>query len=87
MLGEALGSAVLGLAIACAALRWLPDRFPNRRLVLATGPVAAVFGGLITRAVLGPGHLLTTMLLAVGVAAALVSLLLDAKPRIAPASR
>ncbi|MGD9482464.1 hypothetical protein WDH52_04260 [Streptomyces sp. TRM70308] len=79
MLGEALGSALLGLIIAAAALRWLPGRFSSAPLVLATGTVAAAVGGLVTRAVLGPGHLAVALVLAVAVAAALLSLLLDAR--------
>ncbi|MCZ7416682.1 MULTISPECIES: hypothetical protein [unclassified Streptomyces] len=79
MLGEALGSALLGLAVACAALWSFPRRFGNPPLVLATGTIAAALGGLVTRAVLGPGHLGVSLLLAVAVAAALVSLLLDGR--------
>ncbi|MBW1602968.1 hypothetical protein JJV70_12795 [Streptomyces sp. JJ66] len=83
MLGEALGSALLGLAVALAALRWLPGRFTSAPLVLATGAVAAAVGGLVTRAVLGPGHLLIALTLAALVAAALVSLLLTPRRRVA----
>ncbi|MEE1927704.1 hypothetical protein V1J52_05780 [Streptomyces sp. TRM 70351] len=79
MLGEALGSALLGLVVALAALRWLPGRFGSAPLVLATGTVAAALGGLVTRAVLGPGHLPAALALAVAVAVALVSLLVDGR--------
>lgn len=73
---EALGSAVLGLALAYAADRRYAKRLPDRRLVLATGPVAALVGGLIGRSVLGSGHVLLTLVCALGVSAALLSLLL-----------
>lgn len=76
MLWEALGSAVLGLALAYAADRRYAQRLPDRRLVLATGPAAAFVGGLIGRAVLGPGHVPVTLVCALGVSAALLSLLL-----------
>lgn len=80
MLGELFGSVLLGLVLALAALHWLPRRFPQHRLVLATGPVAASGGGLITWAVLGSGHLLLALLVAAFVATALLSLLLDNSP-------
>ncbi|MBD3933794.1 hypothetical protein IF129_19825 [Streptomyces chumphonensis] len=84
MLGEALGSALLGLVVACAALRGFPRRFANAPLVLATGTVAAAVGGLVTRAVVGPGHLAVSLLLGAGAAAVLVSLLLDGHRRVYP---
>lgn len=88
MLGEALSSMILGLAVACAALHWLPHRFAGRSsLVLVTGTLAGVLGGLVARAVLGPGHLLVAMVLAAAVAAALISVLCDARPPIAHAGR
>ncbi|MBU7599247.1 hypothetical protein JGS22_016910 [Streptomyces sp. P38-E01] len=96
MLGELFGSALLGLVLALAALHWLPRRFPNHRLVLATGPASAAGGGLIAWAVLGSGHLLLALLVATSVAAVLVSLLMDngrapqpgpADPRLATAGR
>ncbi|MCW2870565.1 hypothetical protein [Actinacidiphila oryziradicis] len=77
MLWHALAFAALGLAVASAVMRLLPaTRLPSRRLVLPTGPVAALTGGLLARAILGPGHLLLTLLAAVAVAAALLSLLI-----------
>lgn len=75
MVWEALGSAILGLAIAYAAAHWLPGRFPNRTLVLATGPAAALLGGLIGRVVTGPGHPLAVLTIAACVSVALLSLL------------
>ena len=73
---QALGSALIGIAISYAGLRWAPERLPSRLLVLGTGPVAALFGGLITHGMLGPGHgpAILTGALAVGVA--LLSLLI-----------
>ncbi|CAM3114187.1 hypothetical protein ACH4LN_21715 [Streptomyces albus] len=80
MIWEALGSAAIGLALALAATRRFPERLPDRRLVLATGPVAALVGGLITRIVLGSGHLPVALCVALGVSTALLSLLLRDAP-------
>ena len=79
MLWEVFGSAFLGLAVALVATHRFADRFHGRSLVLATGPAAAFGGGMITRVVLGPGHPLPTLVVAVLVAAALLSLLV--RPR------
>ncbi|MGP3972905.1 hypothetical protein ACTWQF_02520 [Streptomyces sp. 8N114] len=76
MIWEALGSAALGLALALAAARRFPERLPDRRLVLATGPVAALTGGLISHTVLGSGHPLASWCVALGFSTALLSLLL-----------
>ncbi|WP_208875158.1 hypothetical protein [Streptomyces armeniacus] len=81
MIWEALGSAVLGLAIALAATRWLPSRFPDRALVLGTGPAAALLGGVIARIVMGPGHPAATLAIAAGVSMAILSLLLGGNVR------
>ncbi|PJE96184.1 hypothetical protein CUT44_20635 [Streptomyces carminius] len=82
---EVLGSAFLGLAVALVATHRFADRFRDRSLVLVTGPAAAFGGGVIARAVLGPGHLLPTLAVAVLVSAALLSLLVRPR-RGAPAS-
>ena len=76
MIWEAIGAMVLGLAIAYAATRRLPERLPSRALVLTTGPVAALLGGLICRVVIGPGHAPVTLTVAAGVSVAILSLLL-----------
>ncbi len=73
MIWEALGAVFIGLAIALSAVRWLPDRFPARTLTLATGPVAALLGALLTRSILGPGYPAQVLLAAVAVGAALLS--------------
>ncbi|MFI8288817.1 hypothetical protein EAO71_31180 [Streptomyces sp. ms191] len=78
---EALGSALLGLALAWAAVHRLPERLPARGAVLATGALGAVFGALVTHGALGPGHALATLIGAAAVATVLLSLL------IRPASR
>ncbi|MEE4421776.1 hypothetical protein [Streptomyces bugieae] len=75
MIFEALGAVAIGLAIAVFAMRRLPDHFPARGLTLATGPVAALLGALLTRSILGPGHPVQVMLAAVAVSAALLSVL------------
>lgn len=79
ILWEALGSVLIGLAVSYGALRWLPMRygqFRSRILTLATGPVAALFGALLAHSVLGPGHAVATLAVSLGVAVALLSLLL-----------
>ncbi|MFG3350007.1 hypothetical protein ACGF1Z_33700 [Streptomyces sp. NPDC048018] len=78
---EALGSALLGFALAWAALHRFSDRLPARGVVLVTGSLGGVFGALVTHGALGPGHFLATLVGAVAVAAVLLSLLLR------PASR
>ncbi|TVL94502.1 hypothetical protein CD790_03040 [Streptomyces sp. SAJ15] len=82
MVWEALGSVVIGLALAYAALRRLPRRLPPRSLVLSTGPVAALLGALLTHAVLGPGHTLATLIAAFGMTAAMLSVLIRTDPRL-----
>ncbi|TJZ45244.1 hypothetical protein FCH28_28245 [Streptomyces piniterrae] len=76
LIWEALGSVLIGLAIALAATRWLPGRFASRTLTLATGPVAALFGALLTRSILGPGHPVEVLLAALAVGVALLSVLI-----------
>ncbi|MGH3311579.1 MAG: hypothetical protein ACRDP3_13510 [Streptomyces sp.] len=81
MIWEALGATILGLAIAYAATRRLPGRLPNRPLVLATGPAAALLGGLICRVVLGAGNAPVTLTVAAAVSVAILSLLLGENVR------
>ncbi|NLU72076.1 hypothetical protein HCC61_05140 [Streptomyces sp. HNM0575] len=76
MIWEALGATALGFAIAYAAVRQLPERLPSRSLVLATGPVAGLLGGLICYIVLGGGHVLVILAVAAAVSVAILSLLL-----------
>ncbi|MFI0237333.1 hypothetical protein [Streptomyces sp. NPDC016845] len=76
MLLEALGSALLGLALAWAAGLRMPHRLPSRALVLATGITGALFGAFITHNALGAGHVLATLVGALVLSAALLSLLL-----------
>ncbi|KIZ14229.1 hypothetical protein [Streptomyces natalensis] len=80
MIWEALGAVLIGLVIALAATHWLADRFPSRTLTLATGPVAALLGALLTRAILGPGYPVLVFLAALAMGAALLSLLLRPRP-------
>lgn len=81
MLWLALSSAIIGFALAYAAVHWLPSRLPDRTLVLATGPGAAVLGGLIARIVMGPGYSLAALVIAAGVSVAILSLLLGGNVR------
>ena len=78
---EALGSALLGLALAWAAAYRLPHRLPSRSLVLSTGVAGALFGAFLTHSALGSGQLLAILLGAVAVSAALLSLLLRPEER------
>ena len=78
---EALGSALLGLALAWAAAYRLPHRLPSRSLVLSTGVAGALFGAFLPHSALGSGQLLAILLGAVAVSAALLSLLLRPEER------
>ncbi|MCX4905627.1 hypothetical protein [Streptomyces sp. NBC_00878] len=73
---EALGSAILGLALAWAAAYRLSHRLPARRLVIPTGIAGALFGAFLTHTALGSVGYLPVMLGAVAVSAASISLLL-----------
>lgn len=75
MLWEAVAYVVLGLVTALAATRVLPRRLPRTPLLLATGPAAALAGGLIAHTIMGPGHYESTLPAALGVCVALLSLL------------
>ncbi|MFH8348440.1 hypothetical protein [Streptomyces sp. NPDC018045] len=85
MVWEALGSVIVGLAIALAATHRLPDRFSSRSLTLATGPAAALLGAFLAHSILGPGHPVQTLLAAVGLSAAMLSLLVRPGRRLVPA--
>ncbi|MFE2378564.1 hypothetical protein [Streptomyces sp. NPDC059398] len=82
MLWEAFASVLLGLALAWCAIRKLPTRLPSRHVVLATGPVGALFGAFLTRSALGPGHAPLVLLGAVVIAAVVLSLLVRPVHRI-----
>lgn len=82
MFWEALGSAVLGLALAWAALHRLPHRLPSRTMVVPTGVAGALFGAFVTHTALGAGHLLVILLGALAVSAASLSLLLRPAERL-----
>ena len=75
MLWEAVAFAVLGFAVSYAATRLLPARLPATPLVLATGPVAALGGGLVAHTIFGGGRPEMTIPGALIVAVALLSLL------------
>ncbi|MFD9791790.1 hypothetical protein ACFWXK_12645 [Streptomyces sp. NPDC059070] len=76
MLLEALGSVLLGLALAWTADARLRHRLPDRRTVLAAGPLAALFGAFLTHSAIGPGHAVTTVVGATFIAVVALSLLL-----------
>ncbi|WP_309053091.1 hypothetical protein [Streptomyces sp.] len=78
---EALGSALLGFALAWVFAHRLADRLPARGIVLTAGPLGGVFGALVTHGALGPGHFLATLVGAVAVAAVLLSLLVRPSSR------
>lgn len=67
---EALGSALLGFALACAAAYRLPHRLPSRTLVLPTGTAGALFGAFLTHTALGSANYLLILAGALVVAAA-----------------
>ncbi|MFD4944798.1 hypothetical protein ACFVYE_26530 [Streptomyces sp. NPDC058239] len=75
MILEFLGSVVLGLALAWLALRSMPHRLPSRRAVFATGALGAVFGAFLMHSVLGPDHVVATLVGAVLIGAVTLSLL------------
>ena len=72
---EAVAFAVIGLLTAWAAGRMFPVRLPHGPLLLATGPVAALIGGLVTYSVVGGDHPEAIFPAAAVTAAALVSVL------------
>ncbi|MGV9554412.1 hypothetical protein [Streptomyces sp. NPDC003401] len=76
MILEALGSAVLGLLLAWAAVHRLSHRLPVRTLVVATGVAGALFGDFVTHSALGPGSVVVSLAGAAIVSTASLSLLL-----------
>ncbi|NJP69045.1 hypothetical protein [Streptomyces spiramenti] len=74
MLWEPTACALLGLVIAAVAVSRHPARFLDTRLALATGAGGAMLGGLITRAVLGPGSLPVVLIAGAVFGAVLLSL-------------
>lgn len=76
MLLEAIGSVLLGMALAIGAGHRLPHRLPSRTLVMPTGIAGALFGAFVTHSALGPGHAIATLVGAVAMSVALLSLLL-----------
>ncbi|MEV5080813.1 hypothetical protein AB0K74_18880, partial [Streptomyces sp. NPDC056159] len=74
---ETLGSALIGLLFGWTAFHRLSHRLPSRLLVQSTGVAGGLFGGFVTHSALGSGSLLPTLLGAVVVSAASLSLLCD----------
>ncbi|MEU9028548.1 hypothetical protein AB0D46_13565 [Streptomyces sp. NPDC048383] len=83
LLMEALGSGLLGLALAGAAVRVFAPRLPSPGTVLVSGAAGALFGAYLTHTALGPGHntLAYTFLGAALVSAVVLSLLLRPAPQ------
>jgi hypothetical protein len=81
MILETLGSAMLGLALAWAAVYRLPHRLPARTLVLPTGIAGALFGAFLTHSALGTSHVLVILIGAAAISAASISLLLRPEER------
>jgi hypothetical protein len=82
MILEALGSALLGLVLAWAATHRLAHRLPSRLLVLSTGVAGALFGDFITHTALDAAAVPLSLLGALIVSAASLSLLLRPTGRI-----
>ncbi|WP_432140093.1 MULTISPECIES: hypothetical protein [unclassified Streptomyces] len=76
MILEALGSAVLGIVLAWAAIHRLSHRLPARTLVLATGVAGALFGAFLMDSALESGSIVLVLVGATVVSAASLSLLL-----------
>ncbi|GAA0663344.1 hypothetical protein GCM10009535_48740 [Streptomyces thermocarboxydovorans] len=76
MLLQALSSAILGLALAWVAVHRLSHRLPARALVLSTGVAGALFGAFLADTALEAGGLAASLLGAVIVCVASLSLLL-----------
>ncbi|MFF4793734.1 MULTISPECIES: hypothetical protein [unclassified Streptomyces] len=72
---ETLGSALIGLLLGWTAFHRLSHRLPSRLLVQSTGVAGGLFGGFVTHSALGSGSLLPTLLGAVVVSVASLSLL------------
>ncbi|WP_405821883.1 hypothetical protein OG241_37480 [Streptomyces sp. NBC_01390] len=79
---EALGSAILGLALAWAAAHRLSDRLPARHVVLSTGVAGALVGAFLMHSALSAGHFVLILVGAAAFSAASVSLLLRPKARL-----
>ncbi|MFF2651219.1 hypothetical protein [Streptomyces sp. NPDC058045] len=76
MFWEALASAAVGVAVSLLALGSLARRLPARGLVVGTGAAGGLLGAFLTHSALGSGHTVLTLLGALAVAVALLSLLL-----------
>lgn len=75
MLGYALGSAIVGLVLAWAAVHRHPGRLPQPGLVLPTGACGGLVGGLVSYAVMGSGNIGYALVIAAAVSVAMLSLL------------
>ncbi|MET9729895.1 hypothetical protein ABZZ79_04245 [Streptomyces sp. NPDC006458] len=82
MILEALGSALLGLALAWTAANRLSHRLPARPLVYSTGVAGALFGDFITHTALDAAAVPLSLLGALIVSTASLSLLLRPNGRL-----
>ncbi|GHF65170.1 hypothetical protein [Streptomyces thermodiastaticus] len=82
MILETSGSAVLGLLLGWAAFHRLSHRLPSRLLVLSTAVAGALLGALVTHGALDPAGVLPSLLGAVVVSVAALSLLLRPAARL-----
>jgi hypothetical protein len=75
MLLQIVGYAALGLLAAFAAARLFPARLPSPPLLVGTGLVSGLTGGLVTYTILNGGHPGASLAAAFATAAAGLSVL------------
>ncbi|UWE14094.1 hypothetical protein [Actinacidiphila bryophytorum] len=75
MIWQIVAYAALGLLAAFAAARLFPTRLPATALLLVTGPVGGLTGGLVSYTVFGGAHAPASLAAAFATAAAGLSIL------------
>jgi hypothetical protein len=75
MIWQIVAYTALGLLAAFAAARLFPSRLPAGALLLATGPVSGLTGGLVAYTVFGGGNPAASLAAAFTTAAAGLSML------------
>ncbi|CAM5503339.1 MULTISPECIES: hypothetical protein [Streptomyces] len=86
MIVETVGALAIGLGVAWLALRRLPHRLPDPRLVGPTGAAGGLLGAFVTHTALGGAQPLAVLGGALVLAATLLSLLVRPAGR-RPAAR